>query len=151
MPLTVRRATSADAAVVAEFNRRLAEETEGKTLDPGVLAAGVAAGLTDPVRALYFVAEEDGRVLGQAMVTFEWSDWRNGWIWWIQSVYVRAEARRQGVFRSLYQHIHQIAHRDPAVIALRLYVEQNNHSAQHTYGSIGMKPTGYLVYEKYPL
>ncbi len=109
MQMAIRRATPNDADVVVEFNRRLAIETEGKTLDLTVLAAGVAAGLADPTRALYFVAETNGTVIGQAAVTFEWSDWRNGWIWWLQSVYIRLEYRRRGVFRSLYQHIHEIA------------------------------------------
>ena len=151
MALTVRRATLADALVLAEFNSRLAQETEGKTLDPAVVAAGVAAGLADATKGLYFVAEDDGTVLGMIMVTFEWSDWRNGWLWWIQSVYVRAEARRRGVFRTLYEHVYQTAVREADVIGLRLYVENNNQSAQQTYLRIGMKEAGYRVFEKYPL
>src|SRR5437667_4669048 len=105
MPLTVRRATPADTATMVEFNRLLALESEGKTLDPAVLSAGVKAGLSDPKKALYFVAEDDRAVVGQMMVTFEWSDWRNGWMWWIQSVYVRTDARRRGIFSSLYEHV----------------------------------------------
>jgi GNAT superfamily N-acetyltransferase len=151
MALTIRRATPADVAVVVEFNRRLAEETEGKTLDPAVLAAGVAAGLADPARAWYFLAEEEGALLGQLMITFEWSDWRNGWFWWIQSVYVRAAARRRGVFRHLYQHVAKLARQNPGVIGLRLYVERHNEAAQQTYAQLGMEPAGYLVFEKCPL
>jgi GNAT superfamily N-acetyltransferase len=151
MALSMRRATPADAPIVAEYNRRLAAETENKDLDPTILAAGVAAGLTDPSRALYFVAEEDGAVLGQMMITFEWSDWRNGMIWWIQSVYVRADARRRGVFRALYQHVYDLARQDSKVIGLRLYVENHNHAAQQTYQQLGMTPAGYLVFEKVPL
>jgi GNAT superfamily N-acetyltransferase len=151
MPLVLRSATPADAAVVVEYNRRLAEETEGKRLDPQVLAAGVAAGLADPDKALYFLAEDDGAVLGQMMITREWSDWRNGWMWWIQSVYVRAEARRRGVFRTLYQHVAELARSRQDVIGLRLYVEQENHAAQQTYTRIGMDRTGYLVFERSPL
>src|SRR5438105_3262079 len=98
MPLNVRAATAADAAVVVEFNRLLAEESEGKTLDPALLRPGVTAVLADPVKGLYFLAEEAGVALGQMGLTFEFSDWRNGWMWWIQSVYVRPEARRRGVF-----------------------------------------------------
>jgi len=101
---TVRRALPADAAVIVEFNRRLAAETEGKALDPHVLERGVAAGLADPHKTLYFVAEADGAVVGQLMLTKEWSDWRNGWIWWLQSVYVRADQRSRGIFRSLFEH-----------------------------------------------
>ena len=105
MPWTVRAATPADAPLVIEFNRRLAEESEGKTLDPAVLGPGVRAALADPRKALYFLAEAEGSVAGQMMVTYEWSDWRNGWLWWIQSVYVRPEARRRGVFRALFEHV----------------------------------------------
>jgi GNAT superfamily N-acetyltransferase len=151
MPLAIRRATPADAAVIVDFNRRLAEESEGKTLDRSVLARGVAAGLADPRKALYFVAEEDGAVLGQIMITTEWSDWRNGWMWWIQSVYVRADSRRRGVFRALFDHVYQTARNDPEVVGLRLYVEQDNHVAHQTYGRMGMEWTRYLVLERYPL
>ena len=151
MVLTIRHATPADAAVVVEFNRRLALESEGKTLDLAVLTAGVTAGLADAARGRYFLAEADGEVVGQMMITFEWSDWRNGWFWWIQSVYVRADARRRGVFRRLYEHVRQLASQSPDVIGLRLYVERDNHPAQQTYAQLGMETTGYLVLEKYPL
>jgi len=151
MPLTVRRAEPADAGVIVEYSRRLALETEDKILDPAVLAAGVAAGLADAEKALYFVAEDNGDVLGQLMLTREWSDWRNGWIWWIQSVYVRGDARRRGVFRLLYAHVYSAAVADPQVIGLRLYVEQDNHAAQQTYVRLGMERTSYLVLERCPL
>jgi len=151
MPPTLRRAVPADAPTIVEFNRLLAEESEGKVLDPAVLAAGVAAGLADPDKALYFVAEEAGRIVGQLMLTREWSDWRNGWIWWIQSVYVSPEARRRGIFRALYGHVETLASADPQVIGLRLYVEKDNHAAQQTYLSLGMERTGYLVLERCPL
>jgi GNAT superfamily N-acetyltransferase len=150
MSITVRRATPADAAAVVEFNRLLALETEGKKLDLAVLAPGVAAALADPGRALYFVAEVGGAVVGQTMVTFEWSDWRNGWIWWFQSVYVRAEFRRHGVFRALFEHVRATAGQTPQVVGLRLYVEQDNHTAQQTYARLGLERTGYLVLERSP-
>ena len=89
--------------------------------------------------------------MGQLGLTFEFSDWRNGWFWWIQSVYVRPEARRKGVFRSLYSYIEEQARRDPSVVGLRLYVEENNATAQQTYLQLGMTRTGYFVLEKYPL
>ncbi len=151
MPLSLRRATLADVPTVAEFNRLLAEETEHTILDPATVAAGVAAGLADAGKGLYFVAEEDGRVLGQLMLTREWSDWRNGWLWWIQSVYVRAEARKRGIFRALYEHVHATAVADPEVIGIRLYVEKDNHAAQKVYERLGMERSGYLVYERVPL
>lgn len=151
MSLSIRRAASADAEVVTEFNRLLALESEGKELDLSLLRPGVAAALANPDRAWYFVCEEDGRVLGQTMLTFEWSDWRNGWIWWIQSVYVRSEARRRGVFRSLFEHIRTTAAQTPGVVGIRLYVEHENTGAQATYRRLGLDVTGYLVMERCPL
>ena len=148
MHATVRRAGPADAALIAEFNRLLALESENVVLDPVKLAAGVAAVLADPVKGLYFVAEQDGQVVGQLGVTTEYSDWRNGWQWWIQSVYVRPEFRRSGIFRALYAHVERLATEDPEVIGLRLYVEHENHLARQTYSSLGMKQTGYVVMEK---
>jgi ribosomal protein S18 acetylase RimI-like enzyme len=147
----VRRARAGDADLIAEFNRLLAAESEGVTLDLAVLAAGVAACLADPVKGVYFMAEIDGRVVGQLGITTEWSDWRNGWLWWIQSVYVRPENRRHGVFRALYEHVHAQAKADPEVAGLRLYVEHENHAAQATYSRLGMARTGYLVMERFPL
>jgi GNAT superfamily N-acetyltransferase len=151
MALILRTASVVDLAVVVEFNRRLAEESEGKTLDPAVLSAGVAAVLQDPHKGLYFLAETDGEVLGQVGITYEWSDWRNGWMWWIQSVYVRPEARRRGVFRALFENIQEAALADPEVIGLRLYVDRANHDAQQTYLRMGMQPTTYFVLQRYPL
>ena len=148
---TVRRALPADVPVLVEFNRCLALETEGKALDVDVLAKGVAAGLADARKALYFVAEEAGAVVGQLMLTTEWSDWRNGWLWWIQSVYVRADWRRRGVFRLLYEHVYGAARAEPDVIGIRLYVERENHTAQQTYLKLGMERSSYLILERYPL
>jgi ribosomal protein S18 acetylase RimI-like enzyme len=151
MPLTIRPATSEDSDMVVDFNRRLAEESEGKKLDGALLKAGVAQALTDPHKALYFLAEDAERVIGQIMITTEWSDWRNGWFWWIQSVYVRPEARRRGIFRALFEHVAQAARQDSSVIGLRLYVDEDNHSAQETYRRLGMTDTGYFVLEKHPV
>lgn len=149
--LTLRRANPADAATIAEFNRRLAWESERITLDADTLLAGVTAGLADPHKGFYTVAERDGEIVGQTLVTFEWSDWRNGWFWWIQSVYVREDARRGGVFRSLYKYLERLASEDPTVIGLRLYVEANNDRAKSTYRSLGMTDTTYGLLEVYPL
>lgn len=151
MSMTIRRATAADEAVLVEFNAALAWETEHKTLRPDVLTAGVRAVFADPAKGFYTLAELDGRVVGQMMVTFEWSDWRNGWFWWVQSVYVREEARRSGVFRALYREIERQAAADPTVIGLRLYVERENTRAQATYRALGMSETTYGVMEEYPL
>ncbi len=149
MPLTIRDATPADADVIADYNRQIAEETEGKLLDPGLIGPGVAALLADPTKGRYWVAELDGRIVGQIMTTYEWSDWRNGMIWWIQSVYVRAEHRRSGVFRALHDHVEQLARSTPEVIGLRLCVESENARAQSTYDSLGYEMTAYRVMQEF--
>src|SRR3954452_8892223 len=111
----IRDATPADAATIVDFNARMARETEGLTLDPAVLSRGVRAALADPAKAIYFVAEIDRRVVGQLMITHEWSDWRDGDIWWVQSVYVHPEYRRRGIFRTLYAHARERARAAGAV------------------------------------
>jgi GNAT superfamily N-acetyltransferase len=149
MPIHVREAVLADAEVVIEFNRLLALETESKDLDLNLLAPGVRACLADPGKGRYFLAEENAVILGQMGIS-EWSDWRNGQFWWIQSVYVRPEARRRGVFRALFEHV-EAAAGAAKVIGVRLYVEENNQNAQDTYIRLGLERTGYFVMEKYPL
>ena len=148
MPQTVRRADPSDAHVIADFNRRLALETENKVLDPVVLAAGVAAVLADPARGRYFVAEENGEVVGQMMITYEWSDWRNGWVWWLQSVYVRADFRGRGVFRSIFDFVAAEAKRVGNVVAMRLYVEHENRPAQSTYRRLGFEEMHFYLYHR---
>ncbi|MBM4067962.1 MAG: GNAT family N-acetyltransferase [Planctomycetes bacterium] len=149
--ITVRHAMPADLDIVADFNYRMAQETEGKELDAAVLRAGVEAGLADADKMTYYLAQEDGAVVGQMAVTREWSDWRNGWFWWVQSVYVRRQSRRQGVFRTLLRHVEQAARSTPSVIGIRLYVDHDNSNAQQVYLRLGFKQTGYLLLEKYPL
>jgi ribosomal protein S18 acetylase RimI-like enzyme len=151
MDLTIRRATPADEAVLTAFNAALAWETEHKRLDEAVLRRGVRAVFADPAKGFYTVAERAGEVVGQVMVTFEWSDWRDGWFWWIQSVYVRADARRGGVFRALFAEVLRRAAADPGVIGLRLYVERDNVKAQETYRGLGMADAPYFMHEIYPL
>jgi ribosomal protein S18 acetylase RimI-like enzyme len=152
MPWTIRQGRPADAPTIVEFNRRLAMESEGKALDAAALAAGVAAALADPTRkGPYYLAVDGATILGQLQITFEWSDWRNGWFWWIQSVYVRAGARQRGVFRSLYAHVVELARREQDVVGLRLYVERDNHAAQRTYQRLGMEQTAYLLLEQSPV
>ncbi len=145
----IRPAEPGDLPSIVEFNRRLALETESKTLDLGVLKAGVERALADPDRARYWVAEMDNptRIVGQAAITQEWSDWRNGWVWWFQSVYIAQEERGRGLFRLIHQHIRTLAYTDPDVVGLRLYVEEANHSAQAVYRALGMRPGGYHVFE----
>ena len=164
MNLIIRPAVLSDADVICEFNRLMAKETENKDLDPGVLKAGVAAMLADSNKGRYFVAEEAphprplsqgergaGGVVGQLGVTSEWSDWRHGNFWWIQSVYVTEQARRHGVFRKLYEHLLTEARAQANVIGVRLYVEHDNAIAQATYQKLGMIMTGYQVMEVCPL
>jgi ribosomal protein S18 acetylase RimI-like enzyme len=147
--ITIRNATHDDAETIAVFNCQLAAETEDKPLDLATVRLGVSALLRDARRGRYFVAStSDGQIVGQLMHTFEWSDWRNGEIWWLQSVYVHAEFRRQGVFRKLHQHLEQLAESTPGVVGLRLYVENENAHAQETYRSLGLKEPGYRVMQR---
>jgi GNAT superfamily N-acetyltransferase len=125
----------------------MALETEQLTLDRRTLDAGVRAALADESKAVYFLAEIDGRVVGQLMITHEWSDWRNGPLWWIQSVYVHADHRRRGVFRALYAYARAEA-KHAGAVGLRLYVEESNHVGQATYRSLGMSMTHYRVMEE---
>ena len=133
---------------IAGFNRAMARETEGRDLDPERLARGVAAALEDPERARYWMAEVDGESVGSLMITPEWSDWRNGTFWWIQSVYVVPEARRSGVFRTLYESLRKRARVAEGVCGLRLYVDRENRSARAVYEAMGMVRTDYLLYEE---
>ena len=155
--LRIRDATRGDAERLAEWACAMALETEHRTLDPDTVRAGVEAGLADPQRARYFMAMRDasvagretiGLAVGTLMFTREWSDWRNGDWWWIQSVYVPPGQRRRGVFAALYAHVAELARATPGVIGLRLYVERDNAVAQRTYAALGMRDAGYRLYEQ---
>lgn len=144
---TIRPARPADAEVIADFNIRMALETEGVALDPAIIGRGVRAALADAAKALYFVAEVDGRVVGQLMITHEWSDWRDGDIWWFQSVYVHPDHRRGGIFRALYQHARAAA-KEAGAVGMRLYVDDHNAAAQQVYQRLGMGISNYRVMEE---
>jgi GNAT superfamily N-acetyltransferase len=146
--LVVRTATAGDIDVIVQFNAAMARETEAKTLDPQVLRAGVAAVLAEARRGFYLIAEHAGEVVGCLMITYEWSDWRNGDWWWLQSVYVRPEHRRGGVFRALYAEVERRAAARTDVVGVRLYVERDNAHAQQTYQSLGMREDLYRMYSK---
>jgi GNAT superfamily N-acetyltransferase len=145
--LKIREARPADATVIADFNSRLAWETEQRRLASATVRRGVAALLGDPAKGTYFVAEVEGRVVGQLLITYEWSDWRNGNFWWIQSVYVAADFRQGGVFRALYEQVRQQARDRHDVCGLRLYVEHNNGPAQRAYEKLGMARAHYDIFE----
>jgi GNAT superfamily N-acetyltransferase len=146
--MKIRRAILSDAPTIAEFNLRLAEETEHLRLDPQTVAAGVKALLEDPAKGVYFVAEHERQIVGQLCITYEWSDWRNGTFWWIQSVYVQKEFRGRGVFASLFEHVQNLARGQGDVCGLRLYMERDNDMARRAYEKLGLNQTHYLVFEK---
>ncbi|HEX8851979.1 MAG TPA: GNAT family N-acetyltransferase [Pyrinomonadaceae bacterium] len=153
--IAVRRADERDVDALVEFNRAMARETEAKELDADILRAGVRGLLAEPRHGFYLVAErrasgDDTRaeVVGSLMVTYEWSDWRDGLFWWVQSVYVSPRLRRRGVYRRLYQHVKELAAGDASVRGFRLYVERDNLVAQRTYEQLGMEETHYKLYEE---
>ncbi|MCY3693432.1 MAG: GNAT family N-acetyltransferase [Chloroflexota bacterium] len=145
--MQIRTASTSDSATIARFNAAMALESEDVELDPDVLTPGVEAALADPGRAFYLLSELDGEPAGQLMVTYEWSDWRNGWIWWIQSVYVEPAHRRKGVYRGLYRRLEELAAAEDNVRGIRLYVMRENLGAKRTYESLGMHHSEYDLYE----
>ncbi|MCB1684662.1 MAG: GNAT family N-acetyltransferase [Pseudomonadales bacterium] len=144
----IRRGDMEDLDDLVRFQVAMAAESEDKGLDPQTLAAGVTHLISRPLEGFYLVAEVDGRAAGSLMVTFEWSDWRNGRFWWIQSVYVDPAFRRRGIYSALHQHVKDAAHADPESCGLRLYVEQENSGAQATYLALGMVQTHYRMFEE---
>jgi GNAT superfamily N-acetyltransferase len=145
--LLIRAAVRTDMSDLLAWNAAMALETEGKTLDATVLERGILGVFDKPQRGFYLVAERDGIAVGSLLVTYEWSDWRCGDFWWIQSVYVVPEARRGGVFRALHAEVAQRAHAAGA-IGMRLYVETENHRAQQTYTDLQMERCHYFMYEQ---
>lgn len=144
---TIRRATEEDADAIVAFQKRMAHETEHRTLDDDTVRAGVRHLFDAPADGFYLVALEGGRLVASLMVTTEWSDWRNGLYWWIQSVYVAESHRRRGIYRALYAEVQRLAQADPAICGFRLYVEQENEVARATYEALGMTETPYRLYE----
>jgi GNAT superfamily N-acetyltransferase len=143
----IRLANPGDLDPIVRFNCALAAETEHRDLDRTTVERGVAAVLGDAALGRYYLAESGGGIVGQIMVTFEWSDWRNGTFWWIQSVYVTESWRARGVFRKLFEHVEAGSRDDPAVCGLRLYVDRDNRRAQAVYRRCGLEPTEYLLME----
>ena len=146
--IATRVAVAEDAATLAGFNRAMALETEAKSLPMDTLLPAVQAVLRDPRHGFYLVADSGNEIAGSLLVTFEWSDWRNGRMWWIQSVYVRPAHRRRGVYRALHEAVRERARAAGDVVGVRLYVERENVAAQRTYAALGMAETPYRVYEE---
>lgn len=147
MDVRYRDAKRSDADDILDFQIAMARETEDVALDRETCRSGVAAVFDDPSRGRYFVAEAGGRVVASLLITYEWSDWRNGNVWWIQSVYVRPEARRQRIYGGLYEHIRNLTAEDENVKGIRLYVDRRNTRAQEVYTRCGMNGEHYLVFE----
>lgn len=142
-----RKAVLADLPAIVQFQIAMARETEELELDPRVCAQGVQAVFDNPALGQYYVSEKDGRVVGSLLITYEWSDWRNGMVWWIQSVYVVPEARRQGLYAGLYRYVKSLAQADEAVRGIRLYVDKRNTTAQQVYARLGMNGEHYQLFE----
>ncbi|MCD6117345.1 GNAT family N-acetyltransferase [bacterium] len=146
--IVIRKAEFDDAEMIAEFNRLMAIETEEKEIAKKVIRNGVLNLMKNPQYGFYIVAESGGETAGCLMLTFEWSDWRNGLFLWVQSVYVKPEFRRHGIYRKMYQFVKSYASSREDVCGIRLYVDKNNTSAQKTYKALGMKETSYSFFEE---
>jgi GNAT superfamily N-acetyltransferase len=145
--MNIRVASREDGHVFVEFNQAMAFETEGKQLDPDIVGPAVASVFDDVEKGFYVVAEDEGHLVGGLMITYEWSDWRNAWLWWIQSVFVRPEARGKRVYSELYDFVKARA-REAGVYGIRLYVEHDNTHAQRVYEKVGMERSHYVMYEE---
>ena len=146
-PTHIRLANSSDIEALAQNHRAMAFETENKRLDEEITLRGTRAVLDDPGKGFYLIAERADHMVGQLLVTFEWSDWRSGTFWWIQSVYVLPHARRTGVYRALHDYVLTEARRSKDICGVRLYVDKDNQHAQATYRAMGMQPAHYDIYE----
>ncbi len=145
--MKIRKGVRSDSEMIVRFNQLLAEETESIQLDTDRLRLGVTGMFDKPERGFYLVAEMNGEIAGQLMITYEWSDWRNGVFWWIQSVYVKKEFRAQKVFRSLYDHVVSLAKKEGNVCGVRLYADKENEHARKVYAKLGMSVTHYDLLE----
>ena len=148
MGIRIRKAERKDASTIAKYNIAMALETENKMLNPEIVHAGVLSLFNQPHAGFYVVAEVDGEIAGCLMITTEWSDWRNGLFWWVQSVYIAPDYRRQGLYSTLYLSIKEMAKDENNVCGFRLYVDKDNEPAQKTYEKLGMQPLHYLLYEE---
>ena len=145
--MIVRKATSHDVDFIVDFQLQMASETEGVELELSIVTKGVSAVLNDSSKGQYYVCEIDGKVVSSLLTTFEWSDWRNGTILWIQSVYVLPEFRRKGVYRNMYSYIKEQVLKNENLNGIRLYADKSNFAAQKTYKTLGMSPDHYVTFE----
>ena len=153
MQIAIRDATVNDLPFLVQCNRQMAAETEDNGLDEAVLSKGIGYLLQNPDEGFYLVAQDisdtnNPKKVGTLMVTFEWSDWRNGRFWWIQSVYVEADARKNGIYRALHQEVRKRTKGDAQACGIRLYVEKDNHNAMATYRAMSMHETHYRLFEE---
>jgi ribosomal protein S18 acetylase RimI-like enzyme len=147
METIIRKATIDDHSIIVDFQMAMALETENLKLDRKILSKGVTSVLVEGNGSGYYIAEVNSQIAGMLMITMEWSDWRNGWVWWIQSVYTNPEFRKSGVYRSLYTHIANLAKSSDNIKGIRLYVDKRNTRAQKVYESLGMNGEHYITYE----
>ena len=145
--MNIRKAVLEDLEILVDFQYKMALESENLELDRVVLTEGVKNAVMDPNKASGYVAQENGTIIGSLMITLEWSDWRNGWVWWIQSLYVLPEYRQKGVFKQMYNYLQEVVKGRDDVKGIRLYVDQSNFRAQKVYQAIGMCGEHYTTYE----
>ena len=145
--ISIRPAKFQEISIISEFQVNLAAETENILLDKNLVSLGIEALFIDPAKGVYYIAEEQGTVIGCFLITYEWSDWRNGMVWWLQSVYVQEHHRRKGVFKTMHAFLIDTISKDPGIIGLRLYVDKSNQRAQKAYSSLGMNGDHYTVFE----
>jgi len=145
--MQIRTATITDVEAIVDFQLKMAAETEGIKLQESTVLKGVTAVITDNTKGRYYVTEINNRIVASLLTTYEWSDWRNGTILWIQSVYVLKEYRRKGVYRNMYSHIKQLVLDNPNLNGIRLYADKSNHPAHKTYQEMGMSPDHYVTFE----
>ena len=145
--IEIRVATMLDLKVLVDFQQKLAFESEGVTLDSERLTLGMKRLLVDASKGVYYVVQDGGQPIGCHLITYEWSDWRNGMVWWLQSVYVAQDYRSKGIFRLMHNNIIRMINADPELIGLRLYVDKSNTKAMKVYEAMGMNGEHYTVYE----
>lgn len=145
--VSIRKSRLEDVPTIVDFQQRLALESESYILDGTIVTKGIHAMFADPTKGTYFIAEVDGEIAGCHSITYEWSDWRNGMVWWLQSVYVVEKQRRNGVFKAMFENLRMLIKNDPGLAGLRLYVDKTNARAQKVYEAMGMNGEHYSVFE----